>query len=148
MSLSVWETMRGGPHAYFDACVMLLFFLLIGRYLDARLRRRAYAAAHDLAALQNRAVIRICADGTTQSVRAEEIRVGDTLLVVSGERAMVDMTLTSAAGEIDESLVTGESLPRTVSDGAQVFAGAGGVQRRDDQVDGRAGFGRQDRAAL
>ena len=51
-SVSVAETIRGGEHAYFDAACMLLFFLLIGRFLDARVRRSAYAAARDLAASQ------------------------------------------------------------------------------------------------
>ena len=61
-SVSVWETLADGAHAYFDASVMLLFFLLIGRFLDARLRRQAHAAAHDLAALQNRSVNRLGKD--------------------------------------------------------------------------------------
>ena len=52
LSLSVYESLKGGEHAYFDAAVMLLFFLLIGRYLDHRLRQRARAAARDLLALQ------------------------------------------------------------------------------------------------
>ncbi len=121
---SVWETANGGPHAYFDACVMLLFFLLIGRFLDARLRRRAYAAAHDLAALQNRSVTRIDPAGTAVSVRAEEVRAGDRVLIAAGERAVVDMTVAEGVSEIEESLVSGESLPRLVVPGAKVFAGS------------------------
>ena len=67
-SVSVWETLAKGEHAYFDAGVMLLFFLLIGRFLDARLRRQAHAAAHDLAALQNRSVSRLGDAGLIESV--------------------------------------------------------------------------------
>lgn len=121
---SVWETMAGGPHAYFDACVMLLFFLLIGRFLDARLRRQAYGAAHELAALQSRSATRIDTAGTATAVRADDIVAGDTILLSSGERAVVDMQITSGTSEIDESLVSGESLPSLAAPGTKLFAGS------------------------
>ena len=123
LGVSVAETIRGGEHAYFDASVMLLFFLLIGRFLDARLRRRAHLAAHDLAALQSRSVTRLEADGTARSVRASEIAAGDLILVAPGERLAVDMDVTEGAGEADESLVSGESLPRAIAPGSRLFAG-------------------------
>ena len=121
--ISIWVTLTGGPHAYFDACAMLIFFLLIGRFLDARLRRRAYSAAHDLAALQNRAVNRLSSTGDVESVLADRIEAGDTLLLAAGERAVVDMTIVSGTSDVDESLVTGESLPHTVTRGSKIFAG-------------------------
>ncbi|MEM7766147.1 MAG: heavy metal translocating P-type ATPase [Pseudomonadota bacterium] len=120
---SVWETIRGGPHAYFDACVMLLFFLLIGRFLDARLRRRAYSAAHGLAALQNQSVTRIGPQGT-KPVKAEDIAAGDTILLAPGERAVIDMRITEGCSDIDESLVSGESLPRQATSGQIVYSGS------------------------
>ncbi|MEL7481812.1 MAG: heavy metal translocating P-type ATPase, partial [Pseudomonadota bacterium] len=120
---SVWETAMGGEHAYFDACVMLLFFLLIGRFLDARLRRRAYAAAHDLAALQNQSVTRL-GPGGAEAVRADEIRAGDRILVAPGERAIVDIDLIRGRSDVDESLVTGESLPRSIGPGARLYSGS------------------------
>ncbi|MEM8617264.1 MAG: heavy metal translocating P-type ATPase [Pseudomonadota bacterium] len=121
--VSVFETLNHGAHAYFDACVMLLFFLLIGRFLDARLRRRAHAAAHDLAALQSRSVSRLDGAGAVTLVRASEIRAGDRVLLAPGERAVVDLTVESEGGEVDESLVTGESLPRLLARGATLYAG-------------------------
>ena len=123
-SVSVAETIRGGPHAYFDAACMLLFFLLIGRFLDARVRRRAYSAARDLAALASRTVTRLSADGTPQAARAEDIRPGDRILLAPGERAVVDMTIEQGISEMDESLVTGESLPRYAAPGMTLMAGA------------------------
>jgi len=123
LGVSTWETALGGAHAYFDACVMLLFFLLIGRFLDARLRRRAHAAANDLAALQARSVTRIGADGRARSVRARDVAPGDTILVAPGERAVVDLDVTAGTGDVDESLVSGESVPRLVSPGMRVYAG-------------------------
>jgi len=70
LSVSVFEFFAHGAHTYFDAAVMLLFFLLIGRYLDHRLRLRARAAARDLLALQAVTASRINPDGTLVSVSA------------------------------------------------------------------------------
>lgn len=123
-SVSVAETIRGGEHAYFDAACMLLFFLLIGRFLDARVRRSAYAAARDLAALANRTVTRISGSGTLEPVRSADIRPGDRVLLAPGERAVVDMEIVSGTSEIDESLVTGESLPRYAAAGMKLMAGS------------------------
>ncbi|MEO0721965.1 MAG: heavy metal translocating P-type ATPase [Pseudomonadota bacterium] len=122
-SVSVFETLRGGEHAYFDASVMLLFFLLIGRFLDARLRRRAYAAAESLAALRARTVTRLVAD-KFETVSANAIKPGDTVLIAPGERCAVDIVVTAGRSEVDESLVTGESAPRLVCEGAHLYAGA------------------------
>ncbi|RIJ26390.1 heavy metal translocating P-type ATPase [Henriciella mobilis] len=124
LGVSVAETIRGGEHAYFDASVMLLFFLLIGRFLDARLRRRTHAAAHDLAALQSHTVTRLDATGVARSVRASEVSAGDTILIAPGERLAVDIDVIDGKGEVDESLVSGESLPRAIAPGARIFAGS------------------------
>lgn len=121
--VSVWETLAAGDHAYFDASVMLLFFLLIGRFLDARLRRQAHAAAHDLAALQNRSVNRLANDQSVESVRADDVRRGDTILLAAGERAVIDIKIAAGTSTVDESLVTGESLPRLIQTGETLYAG-------------------------
>lgn len=123
-SVSVAETIRGGEHAYFDAACMLLFFLLIGRFLDARVRRRAWSAARDLAALASRTVTRLNDDGTPQPTRAEDIRPGNRILLAPGERAVVDMVIEAGESEVDESLVTGESLPRWTGAGMKLMAGS------------------------
>jgi len=122
--VSTWETMTGGRHAYFDASVMLLFFLLIGRFLDARLRRQAHAAAHDLAALQNRSINRLSPSGRVEAVRAEQVEAGDMIMLAAGERAVIDLKITKGESGIDESLVTGESLPRNVGVGETLYAGS------------------------
>ncbi|MEZ6010961.1 MAG: heavy metal translocating P-type ATPase [Hyphomonas sp.] len=70
-TVSVVETIRGGEHAYFDAATMLIFFLLIGRFLEARVRRRACSAANELAGMSNRAVTRIDCDGNAIKVNPE-----------------------------------------------------------------------------
>ena len=134
-AISVFETAMGGAHAYFDAAVMLCFFLLIGRFLDARLRRRAHAAAHELAALQTTTATRVTPGGETESVRVAEIQPGDLIHLAPGERAAVDMQLVDGETELDERLVTGESDPRAASAGTKVFSGTVNLERG---VTGRA----------
>ncbi|MEL6385822.1 MAG: heavy metal translocating P-type ATPase [Pseudomonadota bacterium] len=122
--VSVVETVRGGEHAYFDAVVMLLFFLLIGRFLDARLRRRAHTAAEQLAAMRSRSVTRLGADGIAHAVRVDDIAPGDRIQIAPGERAVLDVTILDGESEVDESLVTGESLPQQALPGRALKAGS------------------------
>lgn len=123
IGLSLYETARGGEHAYFDASVMLLFFLLIGRFLDARLRRRAYSAANALAALQTASVTRLGARGVAEAVRASEVMPGDMLIVAAGERLAVDVEVVSGEGDVDLRLVTGEVEPVRAYAGQVLYAG-------------------------
>ncbi len=121
MSLS--ETIRGGPHAYFDSAVTLLFFLLIGRYLDLRARGRARSAAARLLALGAEAVTVLTADGRPQLLSAARVAPGMTVLVAAGERIGIDGRVLAGRSEVDTSLISGESLPRPVGVDDPVFAG-------------------------
>lgn len=121
-AISVYETMHSGHHAYFDAAVMLSFFLLVGRYLDYRTRAAARSAAEELAALEvPRAVV--LRDGAELTVPVAEIAVGDLVLVRPGARMPVDGTVTDGTSEVDRSLLTGESLPAWAGVGSVVLAG-------------------------
>jgi Cu2+-exporting ATPase len=121
--MSVYQTMIGGIHAYFDAAVMLLFFLLIGRYLDRRVRSEARSAAQNLLALRSRAAMVIDPDGSQRALPVEALRPGMKVAVAVGERIPVDGIIRAGAGEVDTSLITGESLPKRVEGGMDVFAG-------------------------
>ena len=121
--LSVYETAMGHGAAYFDAAVMLLFFLLIGRWLDVRLRAKAGQAARDLAALQARVAHRIDANGAMKTIPAGEVRPGDVLLVPPGERIPADAELIEGEGPVDASLVTGETAPQTLKPGSDAYSG-------------------------
>ena len=121
-SISLFETWKGGHHAYFDAAVMLSFFLLAGRYLDHRTRAVARSAAEELAALEvpRATVVR---DGAEVVVPIAEVAVGDFVRVRPGGRMPVDGVVTAGQSELDRSLLTGESLPVFAGPGMAVSAG-------------------------
>ncbi|HVI51628.1 MAG TPA: heavy metal translocating P-type ATPase metal-binding domain-containing protein [Candidatus Sulfotelmatobacter sp.] len=121
--MSLWETMHGGHHAYFDAAITLLFFLLIGRYLDSRARGRARSAAEHLLSLGATAVTVLEEDGTRRLLPSDQVRVGMTVLVSAGERIGADGTVTDGTSELDTSLLTGETVPAEIAPGGAVFAG-------------------------
>lgn len=120
--ISVFETMKSGEHAYFDAAVMLAFFLLAGRYLDHRTRAVARSAAEELAALEVPRATRV-ADGAEIVVAISELAVGDLVRVRPGGRMPVDGVVVEGTSEIDRSLLTGESLPAWAGPDTQVSAG-------------------------
>lgn len=120
--MSVHETIRHGEYVYFDASVMLIFFLLIGRWLDIKARGRAgEAAAGLLAMLEGTATI--VQDGKLQSIVIRDITPGMRLQVASGEKIAADGAIIQGISEVDTSLVTGETLPRAVKEGDKVYAG-------------------------
>ncbi|NDC90050.1 MAG: HAD family hydrolase, partial [Bacteroidetes bacterium] len=123
LGISLWETMGSGAHAYFDAAITLLFFLLIGRYLDLRARGRARATAEHLLVLGNRPLTVEGADGGLSLLPPDRIVPGMTVLVAAGERIGVDGVVTAGMSEVDTSLLTGETLPKPVAVDAPVFAG-------------------------
>lgn len=121
-TISLFETWMGGHHAYFDAAVMLSFFLLAGRYLDHRTRAVARSAAEELAALEvpRATVIR---DGVDCTLSITDIVAGDLVRVRPGARMPVDGIVIEGQSELDRSLLTGESLPVFAGPGHQVSAG-------------------------
>ncbi len=121
--VSLWQVMHHGEDAYFDSAVMLLFFLLIGRYLDFRARRKARGAASDLLAMMTGTAIILLDDGTQKSVPIRDLKEGMRVLVPMGQRIPADSQVLSGVSEIDTSLVTGETMPRAVKEGDTVFAG-------------------------
>ena len=122
-AMSLYETATGGAHAYFDGAVMLLFFLLAGRFLDSAMRARA---ADGVAALMRRVpsdVLVRLPDGTTQRRLAAELAPGMRMLVAAGERIGGDGVVEEGRSSVDCSLVTGESAAVAVEMGGAVLAG-------------------------
>ncbi|MBF0269627.1 MAG: cadmium-translocating P-type ATPase [Alphaproteobacteria bacterium] len=123
VGMSLWETARAGEHAYFDAAISLLFFLLIGRYLDSRARGRARSAASHLIALSARAVTVLMPDGSRKLLPPEQVTAGSVVLVAPGERIGIDGKVRDGVSDLDASLISGETLPVQAKSGTQVFAG-------------------------
>ncbi len=123
LAMSVVETWQHSRHAYFDGAVMLLFFLLVGRYLDQLMRRRTRDLAGNLAALKAETATRLAPDGTAVALPIAAIAPGDLVLVAPGERVSVDGIVEAGRSELDQSLVTGETAPAMVGRGERVYAG-------------------------
>jgi len=122
-TLSVYETLNNNPNTYFDAAVMLLFLLLIGRYLDAKLRLRTGEAARRLAALQVTSATRILSGGAIETVPASAINPGDQLLIPAGQRIPVDALILKGTSDIDVQIATGETKPKTCTISDKLYSG-------------------------
>lgn len=122
---SVFATLRpaAGRNVYFDAVLLILGFLLLGKALEARARRRALEALNSLSRLKPVTARRVV-DGVQTVVPLEEIRPGDDVLVLPGERFPVDATIREGRTTVDESMLTGESTPLERGEGGKVLAGS------------------------
>ena len=117
----------GAPHLYFEAAAAILSFVLLGKLLETRARRRLSDAVRGLVALSPKSARRAVADGSEEEIAVELIRLGDRLVVRPGERIPTDGEVVRGASAVDESMLTGESMPVEKSAGAPVF---GGTQNR------------------
>jgi P-type Cu2+ transporter len=124
LGMSFLQTITHEHVAYYESAVMLLMFLLAGRYLDQRMRRRTRDYAVNLSAIRADRAMKLMADGEARETPIGAIAPGDVVLVRPGERVAVDGTVEEGRSEIDQSLVTGETAPVTVGPGAPVYAGA------------------------
>ena len=120
--MSLFETLNGGDHAYFDAALSLTFFLLIGRFMDHRTRSAARSAAKELTALEVQTAQRVDG-GITQNVPVSQLKIGDIITVPTGVRVPVDGALVSAQALMDRSFLTGESAAVDVAQDAPLQAG-------------------------
>ncbi len=113
---------------YFDSIACLVFFLLLGRWIQVRQQRRAGEAVAELTRLTPIAANRLCENGSLERVRADQLQVGDLVIVGAGESLPVDGEVTQGCSLIDRSLLTGESRPLEVHEGSVVEAGTDNLQ--------------------
>ncbi len=126
-SASVWSTIFDGPDIYFDSVCMFAFFLLSSRFLEMGARHRAGQAAEELIRLLPAVATRI-RDGSEDVVAVDELCPGDILLVKPGETVPIDGHVTDGVSSVDESLLTGESLPCLKQSGDELTGGSVNVE--------------------
>jgi len=122
---SAFATVWPAPdrQVYFDAVLLIVGFLLLGKSLEGRAKRRALAALDSLSRLRPATARRI-RNGVESIVPLNEIEVGDSVLVLPGERFPVDATILEGRTTVDESMLTGESTPLDRASGGRVLAGS------------------------
>ena len=113
----------GSVDVYFEAAAVITVLVLLGQVLELRAREQTSGAIRALLNLAPRTARRIAADGTDEEVPLEDVQIGDRLRVRPGEKVPVDGTVTDGRSSVDESLVTGESMPVTKSAGETVIGG-------------------------
>ncbi|MEM6909740.1 MAG: heavy metal translocating P-type ATPase [Pseudomonadota bacterium] len=123
-ALSLYETATGGGHAYFESAVMLLFFLLAGRALDAIMRDRTRAGIGALLGRMGKSAKIVGPDGTIRDVAASELEPGMIALVAVGDALAADGEIVEGTSALDNAMLTGESAPEAVGMGDTVYAGA------------------------
>ena len=122
-AMSFHEMLTDQPHVWFDGVTALIFFLLVGRYLDSVMRDKARAGVATLMKQAARGALVIAPDGSQEYRPIESVAPAMKLLVAAGERVPVDGLVLEGRSALDRSLVTGESMPEAVEPGAQVLAG-------------------------
>jgi len=110
------------PEVYFDTAAIIITLILLGRYFEAQARGRTSEAIQKLMGLRPQTA-RVMRDGREQDLSIEEVKVGDLILVRPGERIPVDGIVEEGRSSVDESMVTGESMPVEKKAGDQVIGG-------------------------
>ncbi|MCA3210882.1 MAG: copper-translocating P-type ATPase [Burkholderiales bacterium] len=123
LSLYLWLVEGHGGHLYFEAAAVVIALVLLGKWLEARAKREASAAVRLLGQLRP-ATARLLRDGTEHMVPADSVRRGDLVVALPGERIAVDGVIRAGRTAVDESLLTGESLPVDKAPGDRVAGGA------------------------
>lgn len=111
------------PHLYFEASSMIVAFVLLGKLLEERAKGNATEAIRGLMQLQPREVLRIDKSGNEHQCSIEEVVVGDLIIIRPGERIAIDGTVIRGSSSVDESMLTGESMPIPKAIDASVYAG-------------------------
>jgi Cu+-exporting ATPase len=111
------------PHLYFEASVVVITLILLGKWLESRAKKQTASAIRALQKLRP-AFARVRRDGVDTDIAIDAVRVGDIVVVRPGERIAVDGTVVEGMSQVDESLITGESLPVAKQPGDKVTGAA------------------------
>lgn len=136
LGYSFWA-MAVGEHLYFETGAVIAALILLGRYFEAKTRGQASAAIEKLMQLGAKTA-RLVADGKEREIPIEDVKVGDVLLVKPGEKIPVDGTIVTGSSSVDESMLTGESMPVDKAEGHDIFGAtinvSGAFQMRATKV--------------
>jgi Cu+-exporting ATPase len=113
----------GAVAAYFEAASVITVLVLLGQVLELRAREQTSGAIRALIDLAPKTARRVGADGTEEDIALDQVAAGDTLRVRPGDKVPVDGVVTDGRSAVDESMVTGESMPVTKAKDAKVIAG-------------------------
>ena len=108
------------PHIYFDTSSMIIVIITLGRVLEARAKKRTSEAVRKLMKLKPKTA-RVVKDGKISDIPIGKVRVGDVIQIRPGERIPVDGIVTKGASSVDESMITGESMPVAKKEGDEVI---------------------------
>ena len=135
---AAFRSAEGAVAVYFEAAAVITVLVLLGQMLELRAREQTSGAIRALLDLAPKTTRRIAASGDDEEISLESVAVGDRLRVRPGEKVPVDGELIEGRSTLDESLVTGESMPVTKETGAKVIAGtmnrSGGFVMRAEKV--------------
>jgi len=121
-TIAVFAPAAGLP-GYFEAASVITALVLLGQVLELRARAQTGSAIQGLLRLAPKSAHRVGADGTEQEVLLDDVKAGDLLRIRSGERIPVDGILTSGTSSVDESMISGESIPVEKAAGSRVTGG-------------------------
>ena len=118
-----WTNRGLEAHVYYEASSVIIALILLGRLLESRAKNKTSSAIRRLMGLQPKMVVRVSEDGSEHEIPVKAVQFGDVLSVKPGGRIPVDGTVKEGISYVDESMITGESLPVEKESGMKVYAG-------------------------
>lgn len=125
---SIWTTIHQTGHVYYDSIVMFVFFILGGRYFEFMSRKKSIAHLDKITSLLPAYATRINNQGDTETVELSRLNIGDKILAKPGEVIAVDGEVMEGHSSVNESIITGESLPVSKSAGMNVIGGSTNIE--------------------
>ena len=120
--LSIYQTFTGAEHIYFDSAVMLIFTLLIGRYLEFKARAKARLSTKSITDILS-GYVNLVTEHGLKIIPAKDLKEGMIIQVNMGEKIAADGVIIKGSSEFDTSLITGETLPKQITTNEEVMAG-------------------------
>jgi Cu2+-exporting ATPase len=125
---SLWATLTQQGDIYFDSITMFIFFLLSGRYLEMQARHRAGDTAEAMVKLIPAMATRLAANDQEEIIPVSELAPGERVRIKPGETVPADGVITAGRSSVDESLLTGESVPQSRTRGDRVIGGSTNIE--------------------